>query len=625
MPQITIQQAFELAVQHHQTGQLNEAESLYRQILAVDSSHVGSLHCLGVIAQQCGRSDIAVDLIRQAITLAPDFPEAYVNLGNALKDKGQLDEAIAACRQAIALNPRLPEAHNNLGIALNDKGQLDDAVTAYRHAIALKPDFSDAYSNLGVALKNQGQLDEAIAAFRQAIALNPNYPRALNNLGVALKDTGQLDDAIAAFRQASALKPDFPEAHSNLIFGMCYHPSLGATAIAEEARRWNQQHAEPLRKLIQPHLNDRTPDRRLRIGYVSPDFRDHVVGRNVLPLLLNHNPRDTEIFCYAHVVCADSFTDRFRTNTHHWRDIVGLSDQQVAQQIRDDQIDVLVDLVLHTSQNRLLVFAHKPAPVQVTFAGYPGTTGMTSMDYRLTDPYLDPPETDESVYSEKTYRLPHTFWCYDPLEGRDLPVSNLPARSNGYITFGCLNNFCKVNDTVLLLWAKVLNAVPDSHLILLASAGSAKERVLAFFENEGIASHRVEVVTYQPRKQYIETYQRIDIGLDTLPYNGHTTSLDSFWMGVPVITLVGQTIVGRAGLCQLMNLGYAELNAHTPEQYLQIAAQLANDLPRLTDLRATLRQRMQASPLMDAPRFARDIEAAYQKMWRTWCDRPSLP
>jgi len=346
----------------------------------------------------------------------------------------------------------------------------------------------------------------------------------------------------------------------------------------------------------------------------------------MLPLLACHDRDAFEIFCYAQVARSDALTERFRASAHHWRSTIGLTDKQLAAQIREDGIDILVDLALHTARSRLLVFARKPAPVQVTFAGYPGSTGLSTIDYRLSDPYLDPPDIDESVYSEQTIRLPHSFWCYDPIDG-DIPVNSLPAQAHGFLTFGCLNDFRKINDAVLRLWAGVLRAVPSSRLLLLAPEGSHRQHTLDVLSREDIVHERIEFVSHQPRWKYLELYHRVDLGLDTLPYNGHTTSLDSFWMGVPVVTLVGQTIVGRAGLSQLTNLQLPELIAQTPEQYVKIATSLADDLPRLSELRSTLRARMEQSPLMDAPRFARDIEAAYRTMWqhRYKEKKPALP
>jgi predicted O-linked N-acetylglucosamine transferase (SPINDLY family) len=540
-----------------------------------------------------------------------------------LKDRGHLDEAISAYRQAVALRPGYAEAHNNLGNALRDQGRLDEAVVAYRQAIALRPNLPEAYNNLGNALNDQGQLDEAIDAYRQAIALRPDYAEAHNNLGSALRDQGRLDDVIAACRQAIALKPDYTAAHSRLLFTLRYHAGYDAAAIAEEQRRWNRQHAQPVRRFVVPHRNDRSPDRRLRIGYVSPDFRNHVVGRNLLPLFSQHDRRQFEIIGYAQVLRPDAMTSLFQQSADDWRGIVGLSDEQVAEQIRADRIDLLVDLALHTPDNRLLVFARKPAPVQVTFAGYPGSTGLSMIDYRLSDPYLDPPGMDESIYSEHTIRLPNSFWCYDPLENRDISVNSLPALERGVVTFGCLNSLCKINDDVLALWARVMRQVENSRLLLLAPQGSPRQRTLDRLRHEGIDPGRIEFVSRQSGQAYLELYHRIDLSLDSFPYNGHTTSLDSFWMGVPVVTLVGQTVVGRAGWSQLSNLGLSELAAQTAEQFVRIAVELTEDLPRLKEVRRTLRQRMEHSPLMDASRFARNIEAAYRRMWQRWCESTS--
>jgi predicted O-linked N-acetylglucosamine transferase (SPINDLY family) len=318
------------------------------------------------------------------------------------------------------------------------------------------------------------------------------------------------------------------------------------------------------------------------------------------------------------VVRPDVITARFRSCADVWRNVVGLTDEQLAESVRHDRIDILVDLCMHMARNRLLVFARKPAPIQACWFAYPGSTGLSTIDYRLTDPYIDPAGLDDDHDSEQSIRLPDSFWCYDPLVN-DLAVDTPPMLEKGHITFGCLNNFCKVNAAVLSLWARVLRCVDRSRLLLMAAEGSPRQETLAQLEREGITPDRVTFVTHRPRAQYLELYRGIDIALDTVPYNGHTTSLDSLWMGVPVVTLTGPTAVGRAGLSQLMNLGLPELIAFSPEQYVRIAVELARDLPRLGELRATLRGRMQASPLMDGPRFARNVEAAYREMWRRWC------
>jgi predicted O-linked N-acetylglucosamine transferase (SPINDLY family) len=404
-----------------------------------------------------------------------------------------------------------------------------------------------------------------------------------------------------------------------LLLTLNYHPAQTADNLYQEARRWAQLYAEPLRWFIPHHVNDRNPDRRLRIGYVSADFHDHASAFFLVPLLTAHDHQNFEIFCYAHVTRPDQRTTQMQALADQWRSTVGLSDEAVAALIQQDQIDILVDLKLHTGNNRLLVFARKPAPVQATWLGYPGSTGLGTIDYRLSDPYLDPPGVDESVYSERTIRLPDCFWCYDPLDTNPPAVGPLPALTNGFITFGCLNNFCKVHDAVLRLWAKVLHAVSSSRLLLLTPVGSARSHVLKVLEQEGITPQRIEFVAVQPRRQYLESYQRIDLTLDSFPCNGHTTSLDSMWMGVPFVTLIGPTAMGRAGASILFNVGLPELVARSADEYVRIASELAHDLPRLGGVRSALRQRMEQSPLMDGPRFARNIEAAYRQMWRQWC------
>ena len=602
-----------------ESERLDEAIASYQRALAFNPRSAATHLNLGAALTQKGEVDAAIAACRQAVALDPNHPEAYNNLGGALKDKGQLEEAIAAYGRAIALKPEFAEAYSNLAVALRDSGRLDEALAACRKAIAINPRYAAAHLHLGAVLTDKGDAEAAIAAYREALVLKPRYPEAYLNLGGALKDVGRLDEAIAAYRQVLALKPDSPGAHSNLIYTMSYHPGYDSRAIAEELRRWNQQHAEPLKKFIRPHDNERDVERRLRIGYVSADFCSHASAFFFVPLLEHHDAEQVEIFCYAQVARPDATTRRLRERAQQWRSTVGVPDAEVARQIREDKIDILVDLKVHTAHHRLLVFARKPAPVQATWLGYPGSTGLSTVDYRLSDPHLDPPGTDESVYSERTMRLPETFWCFDPLDGRDIPVNDLPAIANGYITFGCLNNFCKVNEPVLRQWGKVMQGVPSSRLLMMAPEGSHRQGILNVLESEGVAAERIEFITRQPRRKYLEQFQRIDIGLDPFPCNGHTTSLDSFWMGVPVITMVGETIFGRAGVSQLANLGLREFAATTAGEYAAVAVRLAGDVARLQELRGALRQRMERSPLMDAPRFARNMEAAYREMWKKWC------
>ena len=614
----TISGALAIAVGHHQAGRLQAAEHIYRRILQVEPNYANAIHLLGVIAHQAGKHEVAVEYIGRAIGLQGNVPAFHNNLGEACRALGRIPEALACYRRALELKPQYAGAYYNMGVALQDRGKLDQAVACYRRALELKPDFAEAHNNLGNALKVQKKPDEAVACYRRALELKPDFAEAHNNLGTACKDQGKLDEAVVCCRRAVQLKPDFAWAHSNLLYTLLYCSGYDAQGIYDEHRRWNQQHAEPLAQFIQPHGNDRSPHRRLRIGYVSPDFRNHPLPIIAGPLFRAHDHQEFEVFCYSDVARPDAITARFRGCADVWRNVVGHSDEQLAELIRRDRIDILVDLCMHMGRSRLLVFARKPAPIQACWFAYPGTTGLSTIDYRLTDPHLDPAGLNDRYYSEQSIRLPDTFWCYDPLIG-ELAVNAPPVLEKGYITFGCLNNFCKVNVAVLSLWARVLKRVDRSRLMLLTAEGSHRQCTLRQLEREGVTPDRVTFVAHRSRARYLELYHGIDIGLDTVPYNGHTTSLDSFWMGVPVVTLTGPTAVGRAGLSQLMNLGLAELIAYCPEQYVRIAVELAHDLSRLSGLRATLRDRMQASPLMDAPRFAGNVEAAYREMWRRWC------
>jgi predicted O-linked N-acetylglucosamine transferase (SPINDLY family) len=499
-------------------------------------------------------------------------------------------------------------------------GRTEDSAAWFRIALKLDPAIATAHLALGAMHADAGHFDEAVADFRRALELDQNLHDARSYLAAALSESGRRDEAEALYRQAIALRPDDANAHSALIFNLMFWPNVTAQDILAEARAWNARHARPLAAEARPHENDRSPERRLRIGYVSPDFKTHVLALFTIPLLAHHDHEQFEIYCYSSADKPDHLTQRIRGYADVFRDVASLDDAALAEVIRQDRIDILVDITMHMTDRRLLCYARRPAPVQLCWLAYPGTTGLETLDYRVSDPFLDPPDASTDVYSEETLRLPDTFWCYDPLTAEP-DVSPLPALTTGRVTFGCLNHFRKVNDGVLRVWAQVLSAVPKSRLLLMAPPGSARDHVRAIFQQEGIEPGRVELVDRAGRLEYLRKYQELDLGLDTFPYNGHTTSLDGLWMGVPTVTLAGETVVGRAGVCHAMNLGLPELIAKTPEEYVRVASSLAENLEHLAELRRTLRTRMQQSPLMDAPRFARNFESVYRDIWRRWCER----
>jgi predicted O-linked N-acetylglucosamine transferase (SPINDLY family) len=631
---MTVPQAYALALQHHYAGRLADAEALYRQILAAQPNHPDALHMAGVIAHQTGREELAIEWIQRSIALAPNNAAAYSNLGEAWRMVGRLADAVSCYRRALELCPAFPEAHNNLAIALWSAGQLDEAVSAARQALQLRPDFTEAFLNLGNALQDRGQNEDAVIAFQNALKLKPDLWSACNNLGNALWNQGRLEEAVTSFRRALDGMGESPGILSNLILALHYLPGDSTEIIATEQDRWNRHFGHPLS--TQSHVRDQNPERRLRIGYVSPDFWDHVAGRNLIPLFRHHNHQAFEIICYSGVIQPDALTAEFRSHSDQWIDIATMQDDALAEKIRADQIDILVDLSQHAGKNRLPAFARRPAPLQVSFASYPGSAGIDAIPWRISDPWLESkpqiqdtshkiqdgpaarshPETF-NLHPPSRISLIDSFWCYDPC-GLEIEPNELPAQKNGHITFGSLNTFRKINECVLRLWARVLAEVPDSRLLLLSAEGSHRQRPLEILAQAGVAAHRVEFVTQRPRREYLELYHRLDVALDPFPYNGHTTSLDALWMGVPLVTMAGQSPVARGGLSILNNLGLPELVAHSEDDYIRIAAGLACDRTRLAELRSTLRSRMESSVLMDAPRFAAQIGNAYRTMWREW-------
>jgi len=645
---------FNLARVLTEQGRLEEAFAAYRRALDLRPNWPEAHLNVGIVLRRQGLPEAAAGAYRRALEFRADWPEALNNLGNALRDQGLLEDAAAAYRRAIDFKPDYAEAHSNLAVTLADQGQVEGAVAACRRAIGLQPSHPEAHMNLGNALAIQGRLDEALEEYHRALKLQPDHPKTHINVGNALKSQGRLDDALAAYRRAIQLHPDDAGAHSNLIYALHFQPRQENSAISEEHASWNRRFSDPVKQCIRPHGNDHRPERRLRIGYVSADLRDHVVGRNLLPLFRCHDHRDFEILCYSGVMKPDEMTGELRRHVDGWRSTVGLTDERLDEVIRRDGVDILVDLSQHTGGNRLPLFARCPAPVQVSFAGYPESAGVEAIGYRISDRYLEAgasefpsagpgqaPNRSSEIGSARPPNLPSSisqsepalslskgpaervflidsFWCYDSC-GAEMEVHALPAQENGCVTFGSLNNFCKINDPVLKLWARVLGKVKDSRLILLSGPGSHWQRTLEFLQGEGIEPHRVKSEQPRPRREYLELYHRLDLVLDTFPYNGHTTSLDALWMGAPVVSLAGERPVSRAGQSQLSNLGLGELVAFSEDDFVQVAAGLARDLPRLAELRATLRSRMEASVLMDAPRFTRQIEAAFHAMWRRWC------
>ncbi|WP_423370437.1 tetratricopeptide repeat protein [Burkholderia sp. LMG 32019] len=631
-------------------GASDAAEHAYRAALAAQPAHALALTNLGTLLDARGRHDDALALLRDAVRAAPDAPAGLINLGAALCARRAFTAAATHLSRAAALAPHDADAAYNFGNALLGLGHHAQAADQYRRAVALQPGHADALNNLGTVcehlgdtaaaahafdaalharpgfvaahnnaanlLRRLGLHDGAIAHLRAALASAPDHSATHNHLGNVLKDDGALDAAIDSYRRALACDPGNAVAHSNLVYALNFQSEYPEAVLAE-ALNWSARHETPAAAAAAAPTvpaHGRAPDARLRIGYVGADFREHCQALFLVPLLSHHDRRAFEIVCYASVARPDALTARLAGYADRWHDMYGLDDDALAQRIRDDGIDILVDLTMHMADGRPGLFAHRPAPIQATWLAYPGTSGLASVDFRLTDPHLDPPGHD-GFYRERSIRLADTFWCYDPLT--DTPaVGPLPALDAGHVTFGCLNNPCKLTDRTLRLWAGLFARVPDARLVVTAPQGTGRDRLVERLRAHDIPPARVDCVPYRPRADYLATYLGIDIALDTFPYNGHTTTLDALWMGVPVVTRVGRTAVGRGGLSQLANLGLHALAADSDAAFVDSAAALARDLPALAALRRELRARVERSPLMDGARFAREIEAAYRRMRR---------
>ena len=602
-------------------GRLTEAEASYRLALGIKPDYTEAHLSLGNVLKDMGRLDEAEASYRQALQIMPDYAEAHSNLGLTLQELGRLDEAEASYRRALQIKPNYADAHYNLGLTLQELGRLDEAETSYRRALQIKTDFAEAHNNLGIALKDMGRLDEAEASCRRALQIKPDFAAAHSNLGNVLHEIGQSDDAVDSYRRALQIKPDYAEAHSNLIFALDLMADEDTSSLQKERKRWDAAHAAPLHQR-HTHTNIPDPERRMRIGYVSADLREHSAPKVFGGMLTRYDRSQFDVFAYSNLKGRDDrFTDLFKQNVTAWRNIRSLSDDTVAKMIREDQIDILVDLSGHTGGNRLLVFARKPAPIQITAWGYATGTGMRAMDVFFADPVLVPPE-DKQYFSEKIRYLPSAVGAFFTEPFPD--VNELPALSGGILTFGSLNRLVKVSDNAYRAWAKVLMAVPRSRLILKAGElndASARERVAGHFTKAGVAADRIIMQGKTSWYEHMETYNQIDFALDPFPHGGGVTTLEGLMMGVPVINLRWPTMVGSVSASIMTTLGLTDWIAETQEKYVELAIQKAGDLQPLAALRLQLRGIFTSSVMGDPAAYARAVEQEYRQLWREWCAR----
>lgn len=640
------------AYEHHRRGRLDAAEALYRRALDIAPDHVEVLWLLGTVRAQRGDLAGAVERFRRVLALRPDHRGASLDLGRALLALGRAgeaaalldafgaahpddsqvqdllasafglagrwDRAVAHARRVLAAHPDHPAAHGRLAAVLLGAGQAEEAEEHARRALAGAPDNPDHHANVGLACLRLGRPEEAIACFRRALEIAPGHAEAAGNLGNAYLSALRPEEAVASLRVAATRNPDHAPSWHNLLFSRTYLPELDLEDCLAERREW----ADRLLARLGPRPAPPSPGpddagRVLRVGYLSPDFRGHPVGFFVAPVIEAHDPAAVAVTCYTDVAAPDGLTARVRAAATHWRDVRGLTDAQVADQVRADGIDILVDLAGHAAGTRLGVLAHRPAPLQGGYLGDPLTSGLATVDFRLTDAWADPPGA-ERWYSERLVRVEGGFCCYVmPYDAP--PVAPLPAREAGAVTFGCLMNPGKINRHVMDLWARVLRAVPGSRLLLFRHDFRSpwlRDRFAAAFAERGLEADRVACEGRRAgNRTHLGVYGRIDVALDTFPFCGHTTTCEALYMGVPVVTLAGRCFAERMGASVLHQVGLDDLVTTDADAFVAAARRLAADPPVLAELRAGLRSRVTGSRLGDPAAFTAALERAYRDLW----------
>lgn len=597
-------------------GLLDDALDCYGRAIAAGDSALVRFN-LANVQKDLGRIEESVANLRRAVELDPAMADAHYNLANSLGAPEQSDEAIRHYRLALAQRPGFVEAHHNLGNLLEKSGRVREAIECYRAALALRPDFVGAVTNLGLALNNVGELTEAAAFLERAVALRPAHAPGYGNLGNVLMNLGRFDEAIAAYRRGIEIDPHAWSIHSGLLMAMNYGPSSSAEERLDQAQRFG----DLLTKSVASHYTQWTciPEpARLRVGFVSGDLRQHPVGYFVSGLMKHLDRSRVEAFAYPTHTLEDELTASLRPQFAAWKPITGLDDEAAAARIHEDGVHVLVDLSGHTAHNRLPMFAQRPAPVQATWLGYYATTGMTQVDWWIADPHVVP-EEEASQFVEKVKRLPDSYLCFSVPAEAPAEVAPPPCLAAGRVTFGSFNNLAKLNDEVVALWARVLRAVPDSRLMLKAlhfADDDARARTLRRFVDAGVDGSRLVLEGPAPRRELLRAYERVDIALDPFPYPGGTTSVESLWMGVPVVTRRGERFLSHVGESIAHAAGLAEWIADDDDDYVAKAARFAADSARLAALRGSMRGRLVNSPLFDAARFARNFEAILWDVWR---------
>jgi len=600
-------------------GELEKALSHLQKAMLSNPGSNDVLNNLGVCYRRLDRLTEAAECFEKSLKIQPDNVSSLDGLGVVMHRQGELTEAVRLFEKALSLQPDYAESHNNLGNVLFEQGRQDEALKAYRRAVDSRQDYAEAENNIGVTLLQMNHVEEAVGHYKRALALDSGFAEAMNNLGNAHVLLGKPAEAVEYYRLAIGINPDYADAGSNLIFALDIDPDIDAETFLQERLEWNERHVKPLASERFPLENKKDPGRILKIGYVSADFRRHSAAYLFAPVLLEYNRFEFEVFCYSNSPKKDDYTDMFRKSVTGWRDVYGLLDSELAEQIREDGIDILVDLAGHTQGNRLLTFARKPAPVQVSAWGNATGTGLETMDYLFSDAVSVPDEW-RRYYTEELYDLPCNLGYVCPTEAPQVAPGK--AAETGAVTYGCFNRLEKITAPVLDLWAKILQAAPGAGLVLkdkTLSQESYRTRMLDAFSQRGVNPERIELLGHTSWFDHLKAYGEMDIALDPFPMNGGTTTLEGLWMGVPVVTLQGETPNSRGTASILTAIGLEDWIAQSSESYLDTALNKGSKLDGLADVRKTLRERLATSPVGHAPTYVGAVEQAYRTFWNRWC------
>ncbi|NLG18499.1 MAG: tetratricopeptide repeat protein [Fibrobacter sp.] len=602
---------FNLGSAFRELKQYDRAAAHFKYALELKADSFEAHLSLGMVFKEQNRFAEALEELKAALSIRGNSLELFVNLAEVYIGLKNYDDALSCFYSALALSPDSPDILNGLGNTFILKKDHVRAKECYVRALEKNPGFADAHFNLGTLMREWNRLDEAIVCFKNALRFKPDSAPVFVNLGESLLAAGEIKEAEECFRKALQIDPGYCLAEDNLLLAMSYNPSYSCSQLFEEHRKRGSRRI-PVQRVF---TNDPNPDRRLKIGYLSPDFCKHPAASFMEPVIRNHDRDNFEVFCYSQTVNRDIKTEMFKSMVNNWREIESLDDKKTVELIISDEIDILVDCAGHMNGNRLGVFAQRAAPVQITGFGYPGTTGLYTIDYRLSDSVADP-DGEEVCHTEKLIRLESGFCCYAPPENAP-EITAPPAVENGYLTFGSTHTLARLNEKVIRLWADVMNAVDRSRLLIFRSTLTERSisRLKAAFDKCGVDPDRIEFQSQVPSPGHLAVYSRIDLLLDTFPWSGHTTACESLWMGVPVITLRGDRHAGRMVACVLSMAGMPEFIAESADDYVRIAGKWAADVDGLLKTRAGLRERISTSSLCDGEKFTRCLEENYRRVW----------